>query len=211
LFDAIPIGLGDFRPKWETCWPSLRPQLLEFSGELATIAHCGSSFASDVLHQIECLAATADASDTMSVVGSIASRVLRIPGSIPHLSFAPEITAFIAVVRSDRADVGLLEVPVEDGETLNGTIVREMVVERYLRVVVSTYFRSSRFSMLYGAIKYAVGCRKSIISFIRFARRQQIRASLKKQICQAVLAQSFILPIANEKAASPRPKCQLTS
>jgi glycosyltransferase involved in cell wall biosynthesis len=203
LFDAIPIGLGDFRPNWETCWPSLRPRLREFLEELAAIAHCGPLFASEVLNQTEFLAATVDASDTMRVIGGTASRIIRIPASIPHLSFPPEIRSFIAVVRSDRADVGLLEVPVE--ETLvgiHGNLLRELLVERYLRSVVSIYFRTFPFLMLCKVIQYVIGQRQAVISSIRDPRNRQTRAWFKKQICQAVLAQSFILPVVKEEASA---------
>jgi GT2 family glycosyltransferase len=201
LFDAIPIGLGDFRPKWELCWSSLRPQLQEFLEKLAAISHCGPSFADDVLRQIERLAAAVDASDTMRGIGSVASRVIQIPGSIPHLLFAPEMKSFIAVVRSDTTDLGLLEVPVD--EKLSGQIIRGMIIERYLRAVVSAYCRHFPLRMLYGAMKYAIGRKKGIISSIRRAGRNQIRSSVKREICQVVLAQKFILPIVNDRIDFP--------
>jgi GT2 family glycosyltransferase len=188
LFDAIPIGLGDFGPKWKIYWPSLQPQLQEFLEKLATSARCGPPFAGNVLRQIETLAATANASDTMCVIGGTASRVIRIPGSVANLSFTPGITSFIAVVRSDRADVGVLEIPV-DNEKVSGKTTREMVVQFYLRAILSAYFRNFPLSMLYGALKYAA-----------LAWRSPMRSSLKKKIFHAVLAQDFILPIVEESS-----------
>jgi len=194
LFDAVPIGLGDFRPKWEACWPALKPQLQIFLGKLAMIAHCGPSFAGDVLHQIERLAATTDACDIMGAVGSVASQVIRIPGSIPRLRLSPEITSFIAVVRSDRADVGPLEVPVDQGFT--DKRVREMLVQRYLRAVALTYLRHFPVSTLYGTMKHSIARPRDLISLTRAVTGSEAHSSLKKRICEAVLAQRFILPFA---------------
>jgi hypothetical protein len=160
---------------------------------LAMIAHCGPSFASDVLHQIERLAATADACDTIGVVGSVASCVIRIPGSIPHLHFTPEITSFIAVVRSDRADVGPLQVAVDAG--FSDARVREMLIERYLRAVALIYLRHFPVSTLYGTMKHAIARERRLISLKRPIIRHKERSSIKKQICKAILAQCFILPI----------------
>jgi hypothetical protein len=204
FFDAIPIGLGDFRPKWETCWPVLKPQLQKFLVNLAAIAHSGPSFVSGVLHQIERLAANADASDAICVIGSIASQVIRIPGSILNLCFASDITTFIAIVRSGRADVGTLEVRVD--QKFANNVIREMIVEHFLRAVVLTHFKHFPFAMLYGALKYMIVQRQIVFPLIKLARGHQVRSALRKQLCQAVLAQDFILPIVNETLASPRPK-----
>ncbi|RWN99157.1 MAG: hypothetical protein EOS06_19465 [Mesorhizobium sp.] len=163
MFDAIPIGLGDFRPNWETCWPTLKPHLQEFLEKIGTIAHCGPSFVNDVLER---LAATANASDTIGVVGSVASRVVRIPGAIPQINLGPGIRSFIAVVRPERAEVGQLEVLVD--QNFSSARVREMIIERYLREVLSTYSKRAPFSMIFGTTTHLIAQKKLISSFIKF-------------------------------------------
>ncbi|RWI14719.1 MULTISPECIES: glycosyltransferase family A protein [unclassified Mesorhizobium] len=209
LFDAIPIGLGDFRPNWGRCWPALRPHLQEFLEEVGTIAHCGPSFTSDVLHHTERLAATANASDTIGVVGGVASRIVRIPGAIPHLNLAPDITSFIAVVRTDRAEVGPMEVLV-DGSFSDGR-VREMLVERYLREVFSTYLRRFPFSILFGTMKYTAGQKKLFLSLASLVKDRSAGPLLRKHICQALLAQNFVLPTIETGVIKSRLEGQITS
>ncbi len=206
LFDAIPIGLGDFRPNWETCWPTLKPHLQEFIEKIGTIAHCGPSFVNDVLDHTERLAATANASDTIGVVGSVASRVVRIPGAIPQINLGPGIRSFIAVVRSDRAEVGQVEVLVD--QNFSSARVREMIIERYLREVLSSYLKRSPFSMIFGTTTHLIVQKKLISSFSKFLRERSVGPLLKKQICQAVMAQNFVLPIVETGVISTRLKAR---
>jgi hypothetical protein len=185
--------LGDFASPWESSWAGLKPQLQSFVAELSTIAGCGPRFAGEVLHRVECLAATANACHVTGVVGSAAACVIQIPGPIPHLCLAPEIEAFIAVVRSDRADLGPVEVPVD--ARFSDARVRELLVESRLRAVSLAYLRMLPVTMLWGLMKYAVARKQRHISLSPPITKGGLRASLKTRMGEAVLAQPFILPV----------------
>ncbi len=76
IFFAIPLGLGEFAPRWDAHWPSLKPQLQSFLAELSAIAGCAPRFGANVLKQVE-LAAAADALHVTRVLRSVAWRVIR--------------------------------------------------------------------------------------------------------------------------------------
>jgi glycosyltransferase involved in cell wall biosynthesis len=191
VFDAVPIGLGDFSPSWEACWPGLRPPLQSFVAELSMIAGCGPDFAGEVLHHVECLAAAANAGHVTGVVGSAAARVIQIPGPIPHLRLAPGTEAFVAVVRSGQVDLGPVVVPVD--ATFSDVRVREVLVASRLRAVTLSYLRRSPVSTLCGLLKHAVARTKHPISSPR--TKGGYRASIKARLGEAMLAQPFILPV----------------
>ncbi|UCI18369.1 glycosyltransferase [Mesorhizobium sp. B2-1-8] len=209
LFDAIPIGLGDFRPNWEGCWPTLKPHLQEFIQRIGTIARCGPSFVTEVLDHTERLAATANASDSIGVVGSVASRIVRIPGAIPQIDLGPDIRSFIAVVRSDRGDVGQLEVLVD--QSFSNGRVREMIIDRYLREVLFNYLKIFPFSIIFRTATHLVVRKELISALARLIRERSVGPLLKKQICQALVAQAFVLPIVETGMISPRLEGRLTS
>ncbi len=201
LFDAIPIGLGDFRPDWEACWPALKPQLQEFLQKIGAIAQCGPSFVNDVLDHTERLAAAADASDAIKIVGSVASQVVRIPGAIPQIDLGPGIRSFVAVVCSNEVQIGQSEILVDE-DFSNGR-VREIVIERYLREVLWTYFKKAPLSVLIGTATRLVAQRKLVLGLASLMRERSAGPLLKEQICQALMAQNFVLPIVETGAMSP--------
>jgi hypothetical protein len=102
-----------------------------------------------------------------------------------------------------------LEVLVDENFT-NGR-VREMVIERYLREVLSTYFRRFPFSMLFETTKYLIGHKKLISSLAQLLRQRSVAPLLKKHICQALLAQNFVLPTVEAGVISSRLEGQITS
>ncbi|UCI10740.1 glycosyltransferase family 2 protein [Mesorhizobium sp. B1-1-8] len=193
LLDAIPIGLGDFRPDWEACWPTLRPQLSKFLEKLGDTTRSGQDFVRETLLATERLAAIANASDDGACVGAMASRVVRIPGSIPHLDLGPNVTSFIAVVRTDRTELGQLEAVVDP--TFSGGKVREIVVEHYPRAVFSAYFKRFPASLIFGMIIHVTDWKNLLLSLANFVGSGSIAPSLRRQIAQALLAQSFVLPV----------------